>query len=452
MKRTIFIIAGILMIMSAFKPESKKSNPAGKLVHARWTRNATIYEVNVRQYTPEGTFKAFKQHLPRLKKMGVNIIWLMPINPIGIKERKGSLGSYYAVKDYLAVNPEFGNLADLKELVKKAHSLGMYVIIDWVANHTSWDNDLVTKHPDWYKKDARGNIIAPVPDWTDVAGLDYSQEGLRKYMTDALCYWVREAGIDGFRCDVAGMLPVSFWNHAIPEVRKIKPIFTLAEWETPEMHDTAFDATYSWDLYKLGNDIAAGKKTADKIDSNYAAETKKYSPDAYRMRFTTNHDENSWNGTEYSRLGEGARTFAVLFFTFPGIPLIYSGQESAMNKSLRFFDKDTINWGKFPLQEFYTTLCALKKSNKALLNGNAGGALVKVSNDQEKSVYSFTREKNGNKILVILNLTAKPCTVRFPDGIPGKKWVAVFGNVRLPEGKKQELRLNPWQYLVYQKR
>jgi glycosidase len=170
------------------------------------------------------------------------------------------------------------------------------------------------------------------------------------------------------------------------------------------------------------------------------------------MRFTTNHDENSWNGTEYSRLGEGARTFAVLFFTFPGIPLIYSGQESAMNKSLRFFDKDTINWGKFPLQEFYTTLCALKKSNKALLNGNAGGALVKVSNDQEKSVYSFTREKNGNKILVILNLTAKPCTVRFPDGIPGKKWVAVFGNVRLPEGKKQELRLNPWQYLVYQKR
>ncbi len=450
MKRTIIFIAAILVIVSACKTKTESAARGGKLVHADFTRNATIYEVNVRQYTPEGTFKAFQQHLPRLKKMGVDILWLMPVNPIGIKNRKGSLGSYYSVKDYLGVNPEFGTLADLKELVSKAHELGMYVIIDWVANHTSWDNALITQHSEWYKKDAKGNIIAPVPDWTDAAGLDYSKEGLRKYMTEALCYWVKEVNIDGFRCDVAGMLPVSFWNQAMPEVRKIKPIFTLAEWETPEMHDTAFDATYSWDLYKLGNDIASGKKTADKIDSAYAAETKKYPADAYRMRFTTNHDENSWNGSEYKRLGDAAQAFAVFCFTFPGIPLIYTGQESAMSKSLRFFDKDTVNWGTYPLESFYTSLCALKKTNKALRNGDAGGSLVKVSNDQEKAVYSFTREKDGNRVLVILNLSSRPCTVKFPGGIPEGKWEPLFDKEKLNTSKGAALKLKAWEYKVYQ--
>jgi len=451
MKRTMIFIAAILVVISSCKPKTEPKSEGGKLVHNDWTRNATIYEVNVRQYTPEGTFKAFQQHLPRLKKMGVDILWIMPVNPIGVKNRKGSLGSYYAVSDYLAVNPEFGTMADFKELVKKAHELGMYVIIDWVANHTAWDNKLITEHPEWYKKDSTRKIIPPVPDWTDVAGLDYTKDGLRKYMTDALCFWVKEANIDGFRCDVAGMLPVGFWNHAMPEVRKIKPIFTLAEWETPEMHDTAFDATYSWDLYKLGNDIAQGKATADKIDSNYKAETKKYNADAYRMRFTTNHDENSWNGSEYKRLGPAAQTFTVLFFTFPGFPLIYTGQESAMSKSLRFFDKDTVNWGTFPLEGFYTTLCSLKKSNKALLNGNAGGPLVKIKNDQEKSVYSFTREKDGNKILVILNLSAKPCNVKFPEGLPVENWAPVFGKDKPDTGKGKGMKLGAWEYLVYQK-
>ncbi len=451
MKRTLIFIAAILVVMISCKPKTETKSESLKLVHNEWTRNATIYEVNLRQYTPEGTFKAFQQHLPRLKKMGVDILWLMPVNPIGVKNRKGSLGSYYAVKDYLAVNPEFGTMADLKELVKKAHELGMYVIIDWVANHTAWDNNLITEHPEWYKKDSTGKIIPPVPDWTDVAGLDYTKPGLRKYMTDALCFWVKEANIDGFRCDVAGMLPVSFWNQAMPEVRKIKSIFTLAEWETPEMHDTAFDATYSWDLYKLGNDIAQGKATANKIDSNYKIETKKYPADAYRMRFTTNHDENSWNGSEYKRLGPAAQAFAVLFFTFPGFPLIYTGQESAMSKSLRFFDKDTVNWGTFPLEGFYTTLCSLKKSNKALLNGDAGGPLVKVRNDQEKSVYSFTREKDGNKILVILNLSSKPCNVKFPDGLPAENWLPVFGKEKPVTGKNAGIKMGAWEYLVYQK-
>jgi glycosidase len=451
MSNKLIFIAAILLIMGACKPKTEPQYQPGKLVHTEWSRNAVLYEVNVRQYTAEGTFKAFQQHLPRLKKMGVDILWLMPINPIGLKNRKGSLGSYYAVKDYLAVNPEFGTLGDLKELVGKAHDLGMYVIIDWVANHTSWDNKLVTDHPDWYKKDEKGNIIPPVADWKDVAALDYSNAGLRKYMTEALCYWVKEADIDGYRCDVAGMVPVSFWNKAMPEVKKIKPIFTLAEWETPEMHDTAFDATYSWELYKLCNDIAAGRKTADKIDSNYIAEIRKYPADAYRMRFTSNHDENSWNGTEYERLGAGAGVFAVLTFTFPGIPLIYTGQEAAINKRLRFFDKDTVHWGKYPLQSFYAILCNLKKTNKAMQNGNSGMTFSKIRNDQEKTVYSFMREKDGNKVLVILNLSPAPCTVKFPDGIPADNWTPVFSREKFKGGQDLSVSLKPWDYKIYQK-
>ncbi len=450
MKRILIFIAAILVIMSACKPKPEPATRPGKLVHVDWSRDATIYEVNVRQYTPEGTFKAFQQQLPRLKKMGVDILWLMPINPIGVKNRKGSLGSYYSIKDYLAVNPEFGTMDDFKELVKKVHEQGMYIIIDWVANHTSWDNDLITKHPDWYKKDSTGKIIAPVADWTDVAALDYSQPGLRKYMTDALLYWVKEADIDGYRCDVAGMLPVSFWNQAVPEIKMLKPVFMLAEWETPEMHDTAFDATYSWDLYKLANDIAAGKKSPNKIDSVYTAEMKKYSPDAYRMRFTSNHDENSWNGTEYERLGPAAQAFAVFCFTFPGFPLIYTGQESGVNKRLRFFDKDTVKWGAYPLQSFYTTLCSLKKNNTALQNGNAGSTYSKIPNDQPKSVFSFMREKDTCKVLVILNLSSKPCSVKFPHGIPPGKWRSVFGKEDMAAGREQAMDLKAWDYKVFQ--
>jgi glycosidase len=299
-------------------------------MHPEWAKNAVIYEVNLRQYTPEGTFKAFEQHLPRLKAMGVDILWLMPVNPIGIKNRKGSLGSYYSIKDYLGINPEFGTLDDFKSLIKKIHALGMHVIIDWVANHTSWDNNLITEHPDWYTHDPGGKIIPPVADWTDVADLNYDKKELREYMTNALIYWVKETGIDGFRCDVAGMLPVHFWNEAIPKVKAIKHVFMLAEDETPEMHDTAFDMTYSWEVYHMMNDIAKGKKTADKMDSVLKKDAAKFPPNAYRMQFTTNHDENSWNGTEYARLGDGAKAFAVMSYTIPGMPLIYSGQESAI--------------------------------------------------------------------------------------------------------------------------
>ncbi len=436
------------MAITACKPipEAEKLGPSP---HVGWSRNATIYEVNLRQYTPIGTFKAFEQELPRLQKMGVNILWLMPINPIGQKNRKGSLGSYYSVRDYLSVNPEYGTKDDFVNLVKKAHELGLKVIIDWVANHTSWDNPLIKKHPEWYKKDSAGNIVSPVKDWTDVAALDYSQPGLREYMTDALAYWIKETDIDGYRCDVAGMMPIDFWNKAIPEIRKIKPIFMLAEDEKPMMHDTAFDATYSWEFFHAMNAVAQGKKPATIIDSIYAAEVKKYPKDAYRMRFTTNHDENSWNGTEFERMGEGARAFAVLSFTFPGIPLIYSGQESAMNRRLRFFDKDTIPWGNYPLESFYTKLTELKTRNNLLDAGNAGGEFIKVPTSGDKAVYAFVRRTPLNQMFVILNLSERDQTVKLNGTDFLGDYEEAFTGTRYSFGNNKKVALKAWEYQVY---
>ncbi len=450
MKKLIFLAILVMMTMAAFSQKTAKMNTcAGD--HVAWSRQATIYEVNIRQYTPQGTFKSFTQELPRLKKMGVDILWLMPVNPLGEKNRKGSLGSYYSVRDYLAVNPEYGTLQDFKDLVKKVHELGMKVIIDWVANHTSWDNKLISEHPDWYKKDSNGNIVPPVPDWTDVAALDYSNPGLRKYMTEALAFWVKETGIDGYRCDVAGMLPVDFWYQAIPEIQKIKPLFMLAEEETPKIHDSGFfDASYSWGLFHLMNKIAKGTQTADKIDSLLAAEKKQYSPDAFRMRFITNHDENSWNGTEYERMGDGVKAFTVLTFTFPGIPLVYSGQEASLKKRLKFFDKDTIPWGNYPLESFFTKLTHLKKNDKLLAAGSEGGEFIKVTTSNDKEVYAFLRKKEGRQLFVILNLSPKEITTDLAGNDFTGKYTDVFSGNAKDWKKGEKVKLSPWQYFIYE--
>lgn len=448
--KTNAILLGVSMILLLFgcksKEPEKRLGPSPKV---EWSRNATIYEVNIRQFTPEGTFKALEGELPRLQKMGVDILWLMPIHPVGEKNRKGSLGSYYSVKDYMDVNPEFGTKQEFKELVTKAHELGMKVIIDWVANHTAWDNPLIEKHPEWYTKDSTGQIVAPVADWTDVADLDYSQPGLREYMTEALEYWIKDFDIDGYRCDVAGMMPVDFWNVAVPKLRQIKPIFMLAEEEKPEMHDTAFDATYGWGLHHLMNEIAKGKKSADKIDSALAADRAKYKSDDYRMLFTSNHDENSWNGTEYERLGGGARTFAVFTFTFPGIPLVYSGQEAAMDKRLKFFDKDTIPWGGFVLEPFYKTLMTLKKTNNLIASGDSGGVFKKVATDKDKQVYCFVRKKGERKMFVLLNFSDSDQKLTLKGDEFTGEYLELFTGEKKAWKAGEKAILGPWQFLVY---
>lgn len=428
------------------KMENNKTNR-----HVAWSLNANIYEVNIRQYTPQGTFKAFQQHLARLQKMGVNILWLMPINPIGKKNRKGSLGSYYAVQNYEAVNPNFGTLDDLKSLVKEAHQRGMHVILDWVANHTSWDNVWVKEHPDWYKKDKNGNFVSPY-DWTDVISLNYNNKDLRKTMINAMIYWVKNAGIDGFRCDVAGLVPVDFWNKARTTLDNIKPVFMLAEDEdSVALVKYAFDMNYTWKMLHLMNDIAKGKKKAADIWTYLKWNDETFSPDVYRMYFTSNHDENSWNGSALERLGDAFKVFTVFDYTIPGMPLTYNGQEAGNDKRLRFFEKDTINWDKLPYAPFYTKLNHLKKENPVLENGKAGGKLIPLSKGINDNIFAFYREKEGKQLVVILNLSDKPQEFTLNNEHIKGKYHNIFDNHDIDIHNNWIFKLPAWGYIILEK-
>lgn len=420
-----------------------------EIKHPEWSKNATIYEVNVRQFTPEGTFKAFETHLPRLKAMGVDIIWLMPINPIGVEKRKGTLGSYYSVKDYYGVNPEFGNLEDLKALVKKIHGMGMYVIVDWVANHSSWDNALAKDHPDWYSKTPEGNF-QPTPwyDWEDIIDFDYDKPELRKYMTDALKYWVKEADIDGYRCDVAGFIPVDFWENARAELDEIKPVFMLGEWESRDLHKKAFDMTYSWSLWDKMHAVTKDHKSLGGLVEYMAHDVSTFPRDAYRMTFTENHDKNSWEGNQYSNFGEGLEASMVLAGTVNGMPLVYSGQEAGLNRSLKFFDKDLIEWKKHPFAAIYTKLFNLKHKNQALWNGNYGGEMIRIFNDKPEQVLSFSRSKNENQVIPIINYSDKPVTVKLNSKYQKGTYKELFSNADYVLKGDDLITLKPWGYLV----
>jgi len=397
-----------------------------RVSHPAWSRSANIYEVNVRQYTPEGTFRALEPHLPRLRRMGVDILWIMPINPISKKERKGALGSYYAVSDYHAINPEYGDLADFQHLVKEAHRLGFKVIIDWVANHTGWDNVWVDAHPDWYKRNSRGELegfhYTDLSDhheetWADVIGLDYSKPEVRAAMIDAMSYWVKTADIDGFRCDVAWTLPVDFWNAARARLDAIKPMFMLAEADTPQMQTDAFDMTYDWALYHLLIKVARGQADADDLAALYTHPQRRYPEGAYRMTFTSDHDENSWNGTDRELYGDGADAMAVLAATLPGMPLVYSGQEAGLNKRLAFFDRDTIDWRALPREAFYARLLKLKHDHPALASGMTPGNL-EIIDVQHRRVFAFRRVLGRDRVTVVVNLSPEAVSVTLPGSAP----------------------------------
>jgi glycosidase len=411
-------------VFAGFPALAADGAPAKPMAHVAWSKNANIYEVNIRQYTKEGTFKAFAAHLPRLKEMGVDILWLMPIQPIGQKNRKGTLGSYYAVRDYTGINPEFGTLADFKALVKQAHGLGMKVIIDWVANHTAFDNAWTVQHKDWYLLNDKGEIFpvtytdgAEPEYWTDVTGLDWSKpgSGLWKGMTDAMAYWVRETDIDGFRCDVAAKVPTPFWNQARDALDRIKPVFMLAEADKPELHEHAFDMTYGWDTKDLFKDIAKGKKDARALKNFVQHPPKAFPPGAYRMRFTSNHDENSWAGSDTELYGPAFAAMAVLAATLPDMPLIYGGQEAGLDKRIEFFEKDPIDWKKYKYASLYSTLLQLKHANKALWNGQYGGPVEVLETGNDK-VFAFQRKREGNVVKVSVNLSNAAQTFALPGG------------------------------------
>jgi 1,4-alpha-glucan branching enzyme len=457
MKNSILIFTVIVMIFGSCKTQnsdSKKDNQKEQIkltIHnyPERTNKSNIYEVNIRQYTPDGTFKAFEAHIPRLKEMGVDILWLMPIFPISEKNRKGSLGSYYAVADYKKVNPLFGTEDDFKSLMKTAHENNMLVILDWVANHTGRDNPWITEHPDWYSKDSLNKIIMPAgTDWSDVADLNYNNSELRKAMIDALKYWIIEYDVDGFRCDVAGMIPTDFWNTARAELDKIKPVFMLAEAEQLDLHEKAFDMGYAWNLHHIMNDVSKGKKNADSLRKYFEKSQKEYPQKEYRMAFTSNHDENTWNGTEFERMPESYETFAVLTFTAPCFPLIYNGQEAGLDKRLRFFEKDTIEWKAHKMTDIYTKLITLKNNNKALWNGEAGSPAYFINTSNPKQIFTFKRIKDDNSILVIMNLSSKPAKFNYMEKDVERIYTEYFSGTVIKIKPQENYTLKPWEYKV----
>ena len=408
LKKILFLPLLAVMLLSS----CCNNTPQG--AHPEWTYNAVVYEMNVRQYTPEGTFAAAAEHLPRLSELGVDIIWLMPIYPIGVKERKGTLGSYYAISDYCATNPEFGSLEDFDAFVAKAHKLGLKVIIDWVANHTSPDALWITERPaDWYVRDEQGNTIVQY-DWTDIAKLNYDNYDMRAEMEQAMRFWMAR-GIDGFRCDMACEMPFDFWQTVIPAIRNDYPqMYWLAEGEDKELHNNSFDASYTWELHHLLNAIARGEKGVNELKEQIAKYAEEYPAEAFRLMFTSNHDENSWAGTEFERMGDAAKVMAMLTFTLPnGQPLIYTGQEMGWNKRFEFFEKDHIPaWEDNEYTAFYKEMTALRHNNIALSAGERGGKIEYIE-DVPAGVFAFTRAVEGNSVTVYANLTKE--AVSFGD-------------------------------------
>lgn len=415
--------------------------------HPAWIMQGNIYEVNVRQYTPEGTLNAFSNHLQRLKDMGVQTLWFMPIQPISKVDRKGALGSYYAIANYDAINPEFGTMEDWKALVKKAHDMGFKVIIDWVANHTGADHYWLTQQPAFYAKDSTtGKVIAPF-DWTDVRKLDYKNQVLHDSMINAMKFWITQSDVDGFRCDVAGEVPKEFWSKCISELRKAKNVFMLAESNDAWLHEAGFDATYPWSEFQLTKKIATGEKPATAIDSELHRLDTSYAKNAIRMYFTSNHDENSWNKADFGTMpGATHAPFAVLTQTLPrSVPLIYSGQEEPVRDSISFFYKDTIPFAKYERANFYKTLLNLRKDNPALA---ANASFKKLRTSADKAIYAFEREAGGNKVLVVLNLSKAPQKFTWTDQPSEKEWSNIF----LMNTEPVLTSIEPWGYAVYQKK
>lgn len=394
-----------------------RNTPETPPAHPDWSYGAVIYEMNVRQYTPEGSLEAATRELPRLKELGVDVVWLMPIYPIGVKERKGTLGSYYAISDYCAVNPEFGTMEDFDRLLAEAHRLELRVVLDWVANHTSPDARWITEQPaDWYVRDSLGRTIVQY-DWTDIAKLNYDNADMRAAMEEAMRFWLAR-GIDGFRCDMACEVPIDFWRTTLPALRHDYPdIYMLAEGEGPALHEGAFDASYAWELHHLMNDIARGSKSPGELRKWVEKDAVTTPPEAFRLMFTSNHDENSWAGTEFERMGGAARVMALLTFTLPkGQPLIYTGQEMGYDHRFAFFEKDPVPaWEENDHTEFYRQLIRLRHANEALAAGERGGATTWIAQESlPEGVVGFSRRTASNDVTVVANLSPQEVTFDLP--------------------------------------
>lgn len=412
-----------------------------------WAAGANIYEVNIRQYTQEGTFNAFAKHLPRLKDMGIKILWLMPVTPISIEKRQGTLGSYYACSNYTSINPEFGTIDDFKQFVHDVHAMDMKIIIDWVANHTGYDHHWVKENPEYYLKDADGNFTEE-NGWMDVIDLDYTNNDMRRAMIASMKFWVNECDIDGFRCDMAHLVPLDFWQDARTECDAVKNLFWLAECDEPS-YLNVFDTSYAWNWMHVSEKLARGEvQLSSMMDVLHIYEAQKDGP--CKLFFTSNHDENSWNGTEYEKYGTAVKAFAIFTATWPGMSLIYSGQELPNYKRLKFFDKDEINWGneKPSLQEFYKTLFSLRYGNRVL---KPGINFFVLTADDSNNILSYIFENGDSKILVLINFSSTgKKRITLTHSLLKGGFENIFSGLQYNFSETESFELQEWEALVYE--
>lgn len=462
MRNLLFFIVAVAMFScrNQSQPTVQTAPPTPPRIHdpsePEWAKNAVLYECNTRQFSPEGTFEGVRKQLPRLKELGIGVLWLMPIHPIGKENRKGKLGSPYSVQDYYSINPDFGTITDLKNLVRDAHGLDLKVILDWVPNHTSWDSEWKKYHPEYFTK-YNGDFTVPlnehgepIADWSDVCDLDYGNPATRRAMIEVMQYWLKTCNIDGFRVDMAGLVPNDFWAEARPALDSVKQVFMLAEWQDEPAHfRSCFNANYGWKWKDVTKDIGSGAQDAQSLDTllEYLDD---FYPDNYcQVYFTQNHDENWWSGTESQLYGASADAFNVLMFTWQGMPMLYNGQEDGLSQRLNFFEKDPVRWKKYAKKEFFQKLCNLRRDNQAIWSGKYGGELVKIPTNMDEYVYAFAREKNGDKVIVVLNLSKQNRTATLnPDSdIPGA-YTNLFGTSTVQVTRDMTLTLKPWEYLV----
>ena len=418
-----------------------------------WSYNAVLYELNVRQFTEEGTFVAAIERLPFLRSLGVDAIWLMPIYPIGQEGRKGTLGSYYSIRDYMAVNEEFGTEDEFRAFVTAAHALGMKVLLDWVANHTARDARWITECPaEWYERDAEGVAVVPW-DWTDTAKLNYANHDVWRGQIDAMRYWVEKFGVDGYRCDMAMLVPIEFWQEASEELHRIKSdIFMLAEAEEDNLFDRAFNMSYQWNIHHIMCDIAKGARRVWDLRNAIHSERARYPREAMRMSFTSNHDENSWSGSEQSRFGRALEVMTAMTFLMPStMPLIYTGQEVGYDHSFEFFERDAIPTSAYVenrTTELYRRLTALKHGEAALAAGERGGEMIEIENNAKDCIMTFVREVKGSRVVAIVNLSPYVIHADFNTGIYAGMYRDALSGARVRLDEHVERDLQPWSYQI----
>ena len=441
---SLALLAAALTTFAAEPAKTTVSSP-------QWLRQGTIYEIFPRDFSPEGNFNGITAHLDELKDLGVNVLWLMPINPPGEKLRKGTLGSPYAVRDYYAINPDYGTEADLKRLISEAHRRGLKVIIDIVANHTAWDSVLM-QHPEFYKHDASGKIIPPNKDWTDVAGLNYANPELRQYMITMLKHWIDPAtfDLDGFRCDVASEVPTDFWEQARAELIKVKPdIILLAEASKPDLLVNAFNLDYSWPLHSTLNDVLLRGAPASELQRSWEESRRSFPQGCLHLRFSDNHDE----ARAIARFGcNGALAASAFMFTLDGVPLLYNGMEAGdatESGDPALFEKMPIFWhskDRPPFRAIYKDLIRLRRQYPAFCNDR----LTWLHNSNPTDLVSFLRQNTNDSFVVVVNFSNRPLSAKVDvEQAEQFKPLRISGLPDPPANDFPQLHLKGFEWRIY---